>query len=351
MKVLISYLFSTKGGVETALANRLRMINPDYEVDLHFFADYGGMSIFDGFNGSVFVESNQNNVKSIIDSNGYDIVISIDSIDILKILREANYSGKIGLEVHTTYAEGLTYLKSSLVHDIDFVIVPSVYQKTLIQSVLSDIKIYVLGNAINDNIFYIKDSKWQQKKKIVLWVGRIDPHKNWKLFLKIASKLYVKNSDYYFWVVGGLKSDPLEIDKFEKTIYELNLEKCLRWIPQVNYQNIREIYSMAANSGGCYISTSQNESFGMTIIEAMICRCPVIVNCVGALSELVQDGRGLCLDNLEDHIDEIKNFIDMSDKQTLLNNAMNYVNDNYSCRSIGQKFIHILNEVIYNQAQ
>ena len=52
MKILISYLFCTKGGVETALVNRLKEVNTSlYEIDLLFFKDYGGLSMFHDWDG------------------------------------------------------------------------------------------------------------------------------------------------------------------------------------------------------------------------------------------------------------------------------------------------------------
>ncbi len=348
MKILISYLFCTKGGVETALVNRLKEVNTSlYEIDLLFFKDYGGLSMFHDWNGNVYIEEYAENIKKLIIDNHYDIVIAIDSKEILEMIKAIEYDGKIGLEVHTTYEEGLKYLGSEVIDSVDFIIVPSEYQKKLVQSKVNNKNIFILGNAVSGNLIYQPQCEFPYRKKIVLWVGRIDPHKNWKLFLKIASELSKLDDNLIFWVVGGLKSRVEEIKEFEEMIYELDLECKVRWIPQVDYQKMSEIYSLAANSGGCYISTSHNESFGMTVIEAMICRCPVIVHAVGSLKELVQEGRGLCLKNMEEtkQIETMFHFINSPDREKIVNRAEKYVNENFSCKSIGLKFCKILDKV------
>lgn len=349
MKVLISYLFCTKGGVETALYNRLQKIDrTQLEVDLHFFRDEGGQSLFNDYAGMVLIQADEKKIQKRIEEKLYDVVISIDSVEILKILYKMNFSGKIGLEVHTTYQKGLQYLSDRIINLVDFIIVPSKYQRNLIESKVSGKKLYIMGNAVNECIEYRYVEKKVTEKKIILWVGRIDKHKNWRLFLKIAEVLYQRNKDFIFWMVGGLKSEQSEINELDNMIYECGLECVVRWIPQVQYESISEIYSKAADSGGCYISTSMNESFGMTIIEAMACRCPVIVNNVGALPELVDCGRGLCVEDMGalDQIEVIYDFIENKSKEDMIEKAYKYVKEEFSSETIGNIFGAIIKENI-----
>lgn len=347
MKVLISYAFCTKGGVETALYNRLKELKKEQlEVALHFFKDYGGSSLFADYSGEIVIQPNAEKIQKLIEEKCYDAVISVDTLETLKILQKMNYKGKIGLEVHTTYEPNLKYLEDKMIDIVNFVIVPSAYQRSLIQDRLAHKKIHILGNAVNNCIRYREDSMPKYGKKIVLWVGRIDQHKNWRLFLRIAKELYKKDKNYLFWVVGGLKSETSEIYEFEKMIYQYGLECVVRWIPQVSYDQISKLYSCAANSGGCYISTSMNESFGMTIIEAMACKCPVIVNRVGALPELVEDGRGLCLGGMDtfEEIEKIQTFLSEASHSAMVEKAQAYVQEHYTSVNIGRTFQMIIEQ-------
>lgn len=350
MKVLISYIFCTKGGVETALVNRLRKVDYNkFQIDLHFFKDYGGKTLFDDYRGGeVYIEDNEEALETLIKENKYDIVISIDTAHVLNMLQKIDYHGKVGLEVHTTYEEGLKYLKTPSIDIVDFIIVPSVYQKELVQSILNKTKnIYVLGNAIYEERCTEEVNHISKECPIILWVGRIDMHKNWRLFLQIASLLKKYNEKFQFWVVGGLKSDAKELSRFEEQIYTLDLEANVKWIPQVEYAKMKNIYRYAAFSNGCYISTSNNESFGMTVIEAMHEQCPVVVNAVGALTELVDEGRGLCLQKMDEveNVKKIVEFINSPQKSEIIRRAYEYVEMNYSLNVISEKFEKILNEI------
>ncbi|MDE7311325.1 MAG: glycosyltransferase family 4 protein [Eubacterium sp.] len=347
IKVLISYLFCSRGGVETALLNRLHAVDKKaYRIDLHFFRDEGGLEMFKGWKGHIYTVSSEKSVKKLILRNQYDLVITIDSLTVLRMLEQVGYKGKIGLEIHTTYKESLRYLSDRRLEMVDFIIVPSVYQKKLIRNRVQKKHIIVVGNAVNPEICYQPQCILPAQKKILLWVGRIDEHKNWRLFLQIADYLHRSTDCFLFWVAGGLKSDVRDIQEFEKYLYQLDLERHVFWIPQADYKNMGILYSYAANSGGCYISTSRNESFGMTVIEAMKCRCPVIVNAVGAFPEIVGTARGLCLEDMwkVEQMERIREFLMEEDTGRIVSQAESYVREEFSCESVAEKFCSILNK-------
>ena len=98
--------------------------------------------MFHDWDGNVYIEEYAENIKKLIIDNQYDIVIAIDSKEILEMIKAIEYDGKIGLEVHTTYEEGLKYLSSEVIDSVDFIIVPSEYQKKLVQSKINNNGIY-----------------------------------------------------------------------------------------------------------------------------------------------------------------------------------------------------------------
>ena len=353
MKILISYIFCTKGGVETAIKNRLKGIDRNKcQCDLLFLYDYGGKSIFEDLDCNVFVENQKEKIERIIKENCYDVVLSIDTKEVLEILKEMKYEGKVGLEVHTTYEKSLTYLENMEPGLASFIVVPSEYEKKLVlEKINLDLPVFVLPNAIDTEIFVPK--KWERisENKIILWVGRLDVHKNWRLFLKIAKEMYVRDDKYEFWIVGGLKAEKNEWDEFQKQIYELGLYNCLRWLPMVEYRSMANIYSYVGTSGGGYVITSKNESFGMTVLEAMACSCPVIANKVGALEELVDSEKsGKLIEFSDIGIEKSAEIVDMYLKNKKLVKecnefALSYVNREFSSKSIGGKFAEILEKV------
>lgn len=342
-------MFCTRGGVETAIKNRLQHIDKnENKIDLLFFNDYGGKSIYNGTGLNVIIENDMNQISSLICKNRYDLVITIDTFEIITLLKNIKYDGKIGLEVHTTYPDSLKYLKSIGKKDVSYISVPSSYQKELVkQYVKEDIPIHIVPNSLDSDEFHPVNVDKKPERPILLWIGRLDSHKNWRSFLEIAHEIKKRSDNSFdFFVVGGLKSDETEVHKFQKMIFNSDLQDVLRWIPFCEYNKIPNIYNYVAKSGGAYVITSINESFGMTAIESMACGCPVIVNNVGALSEIVNCNTGLIVNISQGSTEvaqSIVNYIQNSEqKNNNIHRALDYINNNFTNLIVGKKFMDIL---------
>lgn len=94
-------------------------------------------------------------------------------------------------------------------------------------------------------------------------------------FLKAAKK-----KDFFLVLAGGdLWPDP-EIDG---TIQRLKLEKRVKKLGFVEDEDLSALYSGAI----AFISPSLYEGFGLTLLEAMVCGCPVIAGNGGSQPEVV----------------------------------------------------------------
>lgn len=346
-------MFCTRGGVETAIKNRLQCINKEEnKIDLLFFNDFGGKSIYSGTGLNVIIENDMDRISSLINENRYDFVISLDTYEILTVLRNIRFQGKIGLEVHTTYPDSLKYLKSISKKDVTYISVPSSYQKELVaQYIKEDIPIHIIPNSLDSNEFRPVNLERKPERPILLWIGRLDSHKNWRSFLEIAHEIKkMSRNSFDFFVVGGLKSEESEIHKFHKMIFELELQDVLRWIPFCEYNKISNVYNYVAKSEGAYVITSTNESFGMTAIESMACRCPVIVNNVGALSEIVNCETGLVVNINQGSKEVAQNIINyvqnLEHKIMNTNSALDYISNNFTNLIVGNKFMDVLRKYI-----
>ncbi len=351
MHILIVYMFCTNGGVEAAIKNRIQEIDyQEHAVDLLFFQDYGGRGMFEKMGCEVHIESDLNRVKKWLRAQSYDFVISIDTPQILPVLAEIRFAGKIALEVHTTYADSLTYLYDLPVNRLAFIGVPSQYQKSLVERYLpKSLPIEVLPNSIDTGLFRPKDLQLSRHRPIVAWVGRIDVHKNWALYLDIARQAKkLAPGKVKFWLVGGLHSDADEIERFRAKLYANDLYDCFRWIPAVPNDCMPNVYNYVAASGGCYISTSSDESFGMTVIEAMACNCSVVCNNVGALEELVAHQKtGLLTDmkrqSTYEVAKELLSFLEKKEeKDRMIHNARQQIDQDYANAVIARRFLALL---------
>lgn len=138
----------------------------------------------------------------------------------------------------------------------------------------------------------VETNKYQYKKNGFFWlsVNRLTPHKRIDIQLKAFSKL----PNERLVVVGsyekGAKHFEAHRDYLEK-IKPYNVEI-------INWASQEELIELYANCKG-FLTTAQNEDFGMTPLEAMASGKPVVASNEGGYKETVVHGiTGILLDDI-----------------------------------------------------
>jgi glycosyltransferase involved in cell wall biosynthesis len=95
---------------------------------------------------------------------------------------------------------------------------------------------------------------------------------------------------------------------YKKICKELGLLEKIEIIDQANHAEVAAYMKNA----DIYVQTSNSETFGMTIVEAMACGLPVIATRTQGPSSYIDNGKnGLLIDknNVKDLVDKLKNLI------------------------------------------
>lgn len=147
-------------------------------------------------------------------------------------------------------------------------------------------KIIVTPEAVDDNIFKIADkmpkteyekvlNKFKIRKPYLFYVGNAHPHKNVegliKAFLIIQQKysqlkLVLSGYDHYFW----------------QRLKQENQHKGIIYTGFISDDELVALYKGAA----MFVLPSFEEGFGIPVLEAMACECPVIASNAGSLPEV-----------------------------------------------------------------
>ena len=182
-------------------------------------------------------------------------------------------------------------------------LVPSKWLENLVKkSFLKDYPVVVTNNGVDLSAFYpLKEdtkSKYSlEKKKVILGVANIwVPNKGLRFYIDLAGKY------------ESLKRDDVEIVIVGRTGgQEASFSSNMKWIPFTNSkEELNELY----NAADLYISFSSEETFGMTIVEAMAAGTFPIAMEGTACAEIIEDSVGkVCQRNVDAAFEVIEEYL------------------------------------------
>jgi len=139
-------------------------------------------------------------------------------------------------------------------------------------------------------------------KNFLLYVGRLSPEKG--VHYAIQAAMYLNMP-----LILAAKLESADQEYFNSFIAPY-LSSHIRWIGEVNEQKRNTLMSQAL----CFLHpVSWPEPFGLTMIEAMACGCPVVAFNKGSIPEIIRHGKtGYVVNTIDEMIDAILNIKNIS---------------------------------------
>jgi glycosyltransferase involved in cell wall biosynthesis len=123
----------------------------------------------------------------------------------------------------------------------------------------------------------------------VLFVGRLEPRKGIDTLLDAAFKVLTAETDIRFVIVGedvATPGEPLLRESFKLRVAGTSFAERVAFLGRVSEAELLSRYAAC----DLLVAPSRYESFGLTLVEAMIFAKPCIACAVGGMAEVVQDG-------------------------------------------------------------
>lgn len=224
------------------------------------------------------------------------------------------------------------YMKSSL-DKADVIIAVSEYTKRDIERIFEISDIRVIYNGIDTDVFRpsIVEDPYPDKVKL-LFVGNLIKRKGVDLLPKIMKKL---DDRFILFYTSGLRTRD-------------DILSNSRMIPlgRPSLDKLVTIYNMC----DILVSPSRLEGFGYSVAEAMSCGKPVVATNCSSLPELVDDGKGGFLCNIDDHSD-FADKIEVLGEDECVRKRMGTYNRNktinkFSLYKMGQEYERLYRKIL-----
>lgn len=148
-------------------------------------------------------------------------------------------------------------------------------------------KIMRVHIGLNSHIKYTNNfrnvlEKYNIPEEFILYFGTLEPRKNVPAVINAFYKIKKAGFKETLVIAGGKGWDYNQIFRLVK---KLNLEKEVIFTGYVDEKDVSMLYSAAK----LFVYPSFYEGFGLPVLEAMTCRCPVITSQVSSLPEVTGD--------------------------------------------------------------
>lgn len=145
--------------------------------------------------------------------------------------------------------------------------------------------IKVVYNGFDSNIFFPQQNSEISRKynldKYLLYVGDMRFYKNLERCITAFNNLSL--SEYKFVITG--KKDYFFYPQIQDKVNQLPIKDQIIFLDYVPTKDLPYLYSMAQ----CLVFASLYEGFGLPVLEAMACGCPVITSNTTSLPEVGGD--------------------------------------------------------------
>lgn len=200
-------------------------------------------------------------------------------------------------------------------------------------------KVRVVHNAVDfSQHYYNEDFAIKKTDKVVLFLGRITLQKGPDYFLYAAKKVLECEKNVKFVIAGTGDMEPHIIEKAA----ELGIAANVLFTGFLNQDDVEKAYKMA----DVYVMPSVSEPFGITALEAMKNKTPVIVSNQSGVSEVIRH----CLKADFWDVDELSNKIISLLRYNTLHEALKdngyFEVKKFSWDVPAQKCIDVYNELI-----
>lgn len=195
-----------------------------------------------------------------------------------------------------------------------------------------------LSKNKSENIFEKLKQKFQINNPYIYYVGNAHPHKNLQMLIHVFQKIRKQHQNYQLVLSGPSHHFWDQLKKEEES----------EGVVFTNFVSDEEMVTLFQNATA-FVMPSLEEGFGIPVLEAMACSCPVISSNAASLPEV--GGSAVIYFNPKDENDMVKKISQVLDDEKLRKELINKGEKRYkefSWQKMAEQTLKIYN---YNKAR
>jgi glycosyltransferase involved in cell wall biosynthesis len=119
-------------------------------------------------------------------------------------------------------------------------------------------------------------------KKVLLWVSRLNAHKQIDPFLGVLRKIQQKRNDFIMLIAGH--GHPQFVNTLKAKYHDLTTKNIIRFLGYQSSEALKALYSIS----DLFVLTSISEGASVSVIKALACEVPVFSTNTGHTSEILR---------------------------------------------------------------
>jgi len=209
-----------------------------------------------------------------------------------------------------------------------------------------DIEKFNKEGSGNATIYKFIENLKKDKKKVLLYIGKIEDRRNIPFIFEVFSLVRKKIPDLKLIMVGD--GEPDLVDKYFNDIKEADVVKNIVHLRKVKQQYIKQIYKLS----DIFILPTKYAIFGMVILESMFFKVPVCTTRNGGSVTLIKNGEnGIIFDEFDSKLwsNRITELLsDEKRRREMGKKAYETIINNFTWDKLSYRFISMYKMVIEN---
>jgi glycosyltransferase involved in cell wall biosynthesis len=181
---------------------------------------------------------------------------------------------------------------------------------------------------------------------VLLWLGIFMPHRRLQDLIKAVSGLKSRGFPARLLLAGSDRSFPEYFSSLKALVEELGVTQEVIFAGRVADEEIQDFYAAC----DAFVFPNENQTWGLAVLEAMACGCPVLVSQGAAVHEILTDGENAILfpprnpEALAEKIQELANRPAMRAK--IAQQGMDLVRTKFTWKQFARQIGQVCHELL-----